>query len=113
MYQAVEILVPLASFAMIFGIVYVVITAMHRKEIAMIEAGMNPNDGKKARHSKIRTALLFLLVPIGIVIGNAISANFSSVSADSLGLLFAFIFGGLALTISYFVDLKMEKRMSK
>ncbi len=48
MYQAVEIIIPLAAFAMIFGIVYLGVTSHHRKEIAMIEAGMNPNKKKES-----------------------------------------------------------------
>ena len=57
MYQAQEIIIPLAAFAMVFGIVYLAITSTNRKELAMIEAGMNPNKSEK-RHSKIRFGLL-------------------------------------------------------
>ena len=35
------LLIPIALFAMVFGIVYIVITASHRQKIAMIEAGMS------------------------------------------------------------------------
>ena len=110
MYQAVEIIVPLAAFAMIFGIIYVAVTAYNRKELAMIEAGMNPNESKKSGHSKIRTALLFLFVPLGIFTGNVIATLFPVIEAESLGLIFAFIFGGMALTTSYFIEKGFEKK---
>ncbi len=110
MYQAVEIIVPLAAFAMVFGIVYVGVTSSNRKELAMIEAGMNPNEAKNSGHSKIRTGLLFLLVPLGIFIGNVIANFFPVIGADSLGLIFAFIFGGMALTASYFIEKIFEKK---
>jgi len=109
MYQAVEILVPLAAFAMIFGIVYVGVTSVNRKELAMIEAGMNPNDKKNSGHSKIRTALLFFLVPMGIFVGNVIAHFFPIIDGGSLGLIFAFIFGGVALTTAYFIEKGFEK----
>jgi len=107
MYQAVEILVPLGVFAMIFGIVYVGVTAQNRKELAMIEAGMNPNN-KESSHSKIRAGLLFILVPFGIFIGNIV-APFTSFRNSELGLVFAFLFGGIALFTSYILDQKMNK----
>ena len=69
MYQSVEIIIPLGGMAMAFGIVYLAITAHNRKTLAMIEAGMNPNKDKESSHSKIRTALLFTLVPFGIFVG--------------------------------------------
>jgi len=104
MEQAIEIIIPLAAFALVFGIVYVGVTAMHRKEIAMIEAGMNPNEKKRSGHSVVRTAFLILLVPAGIFVGNVIGNVYPEIKSSEPGLLFAFIFGGIALTASYFVD---------
>lgn len=108
MYQAVEIIVPLASFALAFGIVYVAVTAKHREKMAMIEAGMNPNEKKETKHSRIRNGLLFFMVPLGIFVGYLISEKYPVMRNQSLGLIFAFIFGGLALVISYFIERNIE-----
>lgn len=109
MYQAVEIIVPLGAFAMVFGIVYLAITSNHRQKIAMIEAGMNPKEEKESKHSKIRTAFLFLLVPTGIFVGNLLADLYPIMEGKSMGLIFAFLFGGIALVSAYFVERTFEK----
>ena len=110
MYQAVEIIIPLSAFALTFGIVYISVTAWHRQKMAMIEAGMNPNEGKVKDHSKIRTGLLILLVPLGIFVGHLIGQSFPVMRNQSLGLIFAFIFGGIALVASYFIERHQNKQ---
>jgi hypothetical protein len=109
MYQAVEIIIPIAAMTMVFGIVYVAVTAWHRQKMAMIEAGMNPKEGGESKHSKIRTAFLFLLVPTGIFAGNVIGDYYPIMRGQSLGLIFAFLFGGIALVAAYFVERTFEK----
>ena len=109
MYQAVEIIIPLGAFAMVFGIVYLGVTAMHRKEMAMIEAGMNPVKSQYKKHSRIRTALLLFFVPIGILVGNLIAPYLYSMKTAIAGLLFGFLFGGIALITSYFLERVFEK----
>jgi len=111
MYQAVEILIPLGAFAMIFGIVYLGVTSKHREKMAMIEAGMNPEDSNNKSHSKIRSGLLFVLVPIGIIVGNLLSPKIEMLKNDELGLIFAFLFGGIALVTSYFLEKKDSKNI--
>ncbi|MFD1550919.1 hypothetical protein DNU06_05050 [Putridiphycobacter roseus] len=107
MYQAVEIIIPLAAFAMIFGIVYLGVTSHHRKEMAMIEAGMNPDKKKEWSHSKIRTGLLFLLVPLGIFVGNLLAIYIDIMKSQTMGLVFGFLFGGIALVSAYFIERKL------
>jgi len=109
MENAVEIIIPLGAFAMIFGIVYLAITSHNRKELAMIEAGMNPNTKKESGHSKIRAGLLFTLVPFGIFLGNMLS-TYTVMRDDELGLLFAFLFGGLALVAAYFIERNLDQK---
>lgn len=108
MYQAQEILIPLAGMAMVFGIVYLGVTSYNRKVLAMIEAGMNPNKKEESRHSKIRTALLLFLVPLGVLLGNVL-AQYTTLGRSKLALILAFLFGGIALIISYMIDEKSEQ----
>jgi len=110
MYQAAEILIPIASMTMVFGIVYIAVTGYYRKQMAMIEAGMNPSRHEKNRHSRIRTACLLVLVPTGIFIGNVISPYIHTMEVAEAGLLFGFLFGGIALVASYFLERIFEPR---
>ena len=105
-----SILIPICAISMVFGIVYVAVTAWHRQKIAMIEAGMNPKEGRESKHSKIRTAMLFLLVPTGIFVGFVIADFYPVMRDKSLPLIFAFLFGGIALVAAYFVERKLENK---
>ena len=103
MEHLVHILIPIAGCAMIFGIVYVVITANNRENMAMIENGMNPKGHKQNRHSRLRIALLAFMIPIGILTGNLIHTWFG-MDAEPAAVVFSFLFGGLALTATYFIE---------
>jgi len=107
-HQAVEIIIPLGAFALAFGVVYLAITSHNRKELAMIEAEMNPNK-PKVRHSKIRTGLLLTFVPFGIFLGN-ILGPYTVLMNEELAIIFAFLFGGLALIVTYIVEKVFEKK---
>lgn len=96
----VSLLVPIALFAMIFGIVYLAITASNRQKIAMIEAGMNPNDKEDESFSPWSNGYLFVFVPLGIILGNVLAHYTNFLDAGQLGLLGAFLFGGLGMLIA-------------
>ncbi|WP_066758407.1 DUF6249 domain-containing protein [Crocinitomix algicola] len=106
MVHLTHILIPLGGAAMIFGIVYVVTTANHRENMAMIEMGMNPKEETK-KHNNLRNALLFLLVPIGILVGNLVHEYFGMDSSPA-AVLFAFLFGGIALVATYFIEWALD-----
>ena len=96
----VALLVPITLFAMIFGIVYIAITANNRQKIAMIESGMNPNDKEDESYSPWSNGYLFVFVPIGIILGNVLAHYTDFLDAGQLGLLGAFLFGGLGMLIA-------------
>ena len=100
-----HLLIPISLFAMIFGIVYFAIITNHRQKIAMIEAGMNPveENRKEKSHNKLRAALLFVFVPLGILIGRMVFPSLK-MEAEVCQLIFAFLFGGLALTLTYIIE---------
>ncbi len=103
MEDAQHIIIPIALFAMIFGIVYIAISAYHRQNIAMIEAGMNPKKPKVNAHNKLRNALLIICIPIGILVGNSTYYRFG-MAPEPAAIVFAFLFGGIALTATYFIE---------
>jgi len=96
----VSLLIPIALFAMIFGIVYIAITASNRQKIAMIEAGMNPNDKDDDKDSPWSNGYLFVFVPLGIILGNVLAHYTNFLDAGALGLLGAFLFGGLGMLVA-------------
>ncbi len=49
------------------------------------------------------------MVPLGVFFGNILSDLFGIMRAQTLGLLFGFIFGGIALVTAYFLERKFER----
>ena len=105
MESIIHLIIPIAGMAMVFGIVYLGVTANNREKMAMIAAGMNPEDPKIKSHSRLRIALLMIAIPIGILVGNLIHTAFG-LDAEPAAVVFSFLFGGLALTATYFIEQK-------
>lgn len=108
MESTLALLIPLAGIAMVFGIVYLGVTSDNRKNLAMIEAGMNPNDKKYDKRKNLRTALLFIFVPIGFFLGSYIKkiGDFSG----PVSIITAFLFGGIALLIYHYASKREEDK---
>jgi NADH:ubiquinone oxidoreductase subunit 3 (subunit A) len=94
------LLIPISLFAMVFGIVYIAITSNHRQKIAMIEAGMNPNEKNDEENNFWTAGFLFVFVPLGIIIGNVLAYYTDILDAGQFGILGAFLFGGLGLLVA-------------
>ena len=71
----VAIIVPIAFFATVFGIVYVLRSARHREKMAMIENGIdesmleNPNRNK---HKSLKYGIIGVSIGLGLIIGNVV-----------------------------------------
>jgi len=110
MNSTVQIVGMIAFFALIFGIEYLRITARHRKEMAMIEAGMNPT---KKKISVIKLAFLLLFIPSGLFIGNYYADKYGFENSDITGVMLALVFGGIALLLANFIENKIKNKDSK
>jgi hypothetical protein len=104
----IPILVPLAMFAMIFGIVY-----LHKRErMAMIERGMDPRSYKprSAPYQNLKWGLLLLGAGIGLflsfVLINTCFAGYDDDSKPAIFFSLIAIFGGLGLLVSFLVEKK-------
>ncbi|MBL4710197.1 MAG: hypothetical protein JKY48_17335 [Flavobacteriales bacterium] len=113
MQQILALLIPFAGIAMVFGIVYLGVTSDSKKDLAMIEAGMNPNNKPKRKRKSLRTALLLIFIPIGLFLGNYISGAGIANFTKPTGIIFAFLFGGLALLLFYYLDMRAEEKEQK
>lgn len=70
-----EELIPIAMFAMIFGIVYV--SNKRKERIKMIEAGLDPGGAAQPAGDKrlvLKYALLLVGVGLGALVGNLLEA---------------------------------------
>ena len=111
--EYIAILIPFAGMALGGWIAYIAITADHRENMAMIEAGLNPKkeEEKKKSHNKLRTALLLICVPIGIILGRLIAPGIG-MEVKHGAIVFAFLFGGIGLALSYYLQKNREKQNS-
>jgi hypothetical protein len=103
----VPILVPLALFAMIFGIVY-----LHKREkMAMIERGMDPRRYKpqSAPYQNLKWGLLLIGSGLGLFLASVLERTvFAESTGDNEAIYFGLIaiFGGLGLFLSYLIEKK-------
>lgn len=101
----VALFVPLAFFALVFGIVY-----MHKREnLAMVEKGMNPKEYRPAPYKNLKWGLLLVGAGIGLFAAFMIEHTVLPVGFDDPeGLYFSLIAigGGLGLIGSYRIEKK-------
>ena len=104
-----EFLIPISLFAMIFGIVYIVVRRSER--LTMIEKGADPSifeRGSKTPAS-LKWGMLFVGIGVGILLGK-IFAAYSCLGEDASMFSMICLFGGLSLVIYHFVERSMDKK---
>lgn len=107
----VEILVPLAFFALVFGSWYIYITTRNKERLALIEKGADPKLFKIRDAGSAFRSLKLGLFLIGIAIG-IISGYFLKEAGMDEGpayLSMIFLFGGIALAASYLLQKKNKE----
>jgi hypothetical protein len=107
-----EVIVPVALFGMVFGIVYVVVTARHRQRMAMIEKGMDPGGflDREVPLRGLRNGLFMIGAGLGLFFGYIMDLNMRSNGVDGdmgdtplpYGIM-VLLFGGLALVLHQFI----------
>lgn len=115
----VAIIVPLALFAMIFGIVYLA----KRERMAMIERGMDPRRYKpqSAPFQNLKWGLLMIGAGLGLflayVLDNTafshLSHQFDDDGNPAIYFSLIVIFGGAGLFISYLIEKKEADKGDK
>ena len=108
----VEVLVPIALFATIAGIVFIAVSAKNKERLALIEKGLDASifkqeGGLHGRYIALKFGILAIGIGIGLVVANILAAQGIM---DDVVAYFAmiFIFGGLGL-ISYYLLIKKIK----
>lgn len=106
------ILVPLGCFAMVFGIVYVIVTSRNRERMALIARGADPVLFEARKKAASGGTMKFGLFCLGIGFGIVVAYLLTSGGGMEEGAAYPamiFIFGGIALIVSYLWQHKLEK----
>ena len=104
-----EFLIPIVFFAMVFGIVYILVRRKER--LSMIEKGTDANIFKTKSHvpAELKWGLLFVGIGVGIILGR-IFAEYTKLGEEASYFSMICLFGGLSLVIYHFLALNMEKK---
>lgn len=106
-----DMIVSVAAFAGIFGIVYVFLTARNRERMLMIERGTDASKLLNSKnHSQIQTlkfGMLFVGVALGILIGNVLYKKYD-LDKEVAFFSMIFLFGGLSLIAHFLIDRKIR-----
>ena len=107
--MSTEFLIPISLFAMIFGIVYIIVRRKER--LAMIEKGADPSifERGKSSLSSLKWGMLFVGIGVGILLGKVFAA-YSCLGEEASMFSMICLFGGLSLVIYHFVERSMEKK---
>jgi hypothetical protein len=103
------ILVSLGFFAMVYGIVRLGIRKKER--LMLIQAGLDPatfDKSEKTSLSTVKLGMLLVAVGLGILIANII-VRFGVMDRDATVFSLVFLFGGISLLVSYFLEKKQLK----
>ncbi|WP_111671815.1 DUF6249 domain-containing protein [Algoriphagus litoralis] len=107
-----DILIPLIIFSTLFGVVYVYLTTRNKERLALIERGADAslfNSGRKRGLGSIVLNLALLAIGIGVGVLVGAGLNQGGMDEDVAFPACIFIFGGLGLVVSFFVNRKLEK----
>ncbi len=108
----VEILVPIAMFAMVFGVVYIAVTTRNKERLALIEKGADPELFKaKAQPENgqrtMKAGLFFMGIAMGILAGYFLSRGGMEETPAYFSMIF--LFGGIALVVSHYLQKKNQE----
>jgi hypothetical protein len=108
---------PIFISAIIFGFTYAVLELfVKRKErMALIEKGIDaPNFKSKTRNSvfALKLGLLFIGVAVGLFLGS-ILVETTTIHDESAYFSMVFLFGGIGLVISHFLEKKELKELGE
>jgi hypothetical protein len=113
-----DVLVPLAFFASIFGVVYVIIAARNRERLALIEKGMDAAifDRNRKPFDRKNTALMFGILFIGLSVGliaGAILHKMDVLPEPVPFFAMILLFGGISLLVYYSIINRKEGKIGQ
>ena len=105
----VDILVPMTTFATIFGILYVFLTTRNKERLAMIEKGADASIFTQRRtRNGIKLGLIAIGVAMGILMGQML-AHLSNMDEEPATLSMIFLWAGIGLVVEHYLAKKESK----
>jgi hypothetical protein len=108
-----EILIPIVLFLVVFGIVYVVISARNRERMAMIDKGVNPQDfmvpSRNNPYGILKWGLLLVGVGLGLFLGSILEA-YTRIPEEPAYFASALFFGGIGLAVAFVITRNAEEK---
>ncbi len=103
-----EFLIPIACFAMIYGIVYLLVRRKER--LALIEKGIDATifESSKNQPSSLKWGLLLVGIGAGILLGKVL-AVYTTLSEEPAFFSMICLFGGIGLIVYHLIASKYEK----
>lgn len=101
----VEFLIPIAFFAAVFGIVYIIIQARNRERLAMIEKNFDASllDSDRVhtgKYNSLKMGIAAVGIALGILVGNILAMS-TNMEEPVCYFSMIFLFGGIGLIIYY------------
>jgi len=109
--DAGEVIIPVAFFALVFGMFYLYISTRHKQRLALIEKGADASifgmgNGKLGKYWTIRTGMFFVGIAIGILMGNIVAMTGLHDVVAYMSMIF--LFAGLSLVLFYVFFRKLD-----
>jgi hypothetical protein len=105
----IGVLISLGFFTLVYGIVH--LNVRKKERMMLIQAGLDPETFEKNAKSSltsVKLGMLLVAVGLGILLANII-VKFSVMDHDAAYFSLVFLFGGISLVVSYFMERKQIK----
>jgi uncharacterized membrane protein len=107
-----DLLVPIAFFATVFGLVYVVISARNKERLALIDKGLDVSTLRNktsthGRYDALKFGILLIGLAIGLLLGNMLE-SYTRIQEEVAYFSMILLFGGIALLIYYAIIKKLK-----
>jgi hypothetical protein len=106
--EVLGVLIPFAFFALVFASLYVYLTTRNKERLALIEKGADPmlfkTKSAGSAFNTMKLGLFFIGIAIGIIGGYFLTE--SGMEEEPAYFSMIFLFGGIALAASYFLQRK-------
>jgi hypothetical protein len=104
-----EFLIPISFFAMVYGIVYILVRRKER--MALVQKGVDASifDSPAKAPTDLKWGLLLIGIGVGILLGKVL-AVYTTLNEEPAFFSMICLFGGIGLIIYHFIANRMEKK---
>lgn len=111
--ETLGVLIPFAFFALVFASLYVHLTTRNKERLALIEKGADPELFKAkpisdSGYGNFKFGLFLIGIALGIVTGYYLAEAGMQETPAYFSMIF--LFGGIALVISFFLQKKYQEK---